>query len=451
MNNLEILEILTDWNFWGNFKVDLNFRRMYINEIALILTPTKATVIKGIRRSGKSYLVYSLFVDMFNSEKDPFKVRDTLIINCEDPRLFNLESKDLLDIYEIFIEEVSFSNSPIVLLDEVQNVRGWERFVRYLIETKKIRVIITGSSSKLLSTEYASTLGGRYLDLEVFPLSYKEFLLFKGIFKEDDFDESGAMPLLKILKKKANVKKAAKEYMQFGGFPEVVLEENRHKKKLILLNYIQTIITKDISLRFEIRNMQKLSEMLKIYLSNIATLQSINNISKTIKLSPETTQKYSEYFHSVRLLYFIPKISFSMKKQILAHKKVYCIDTGIALQYGFSFIENLGRYLENMVAIELIRRYGESNIFYWQDSQQHEVDFVVVLGDKISSLIQVAYNLTDKKTKKREIRSLIYAQKYLNCKNIQLITWNEDSEENIDDMKISIIPFWKWILLPLAK
>ncbi|WP_457556953.1 ATP-binding protein [Candidatus Harpocratesius sp.] len=447
MNNLQILEILADWNFWGNFKSEPIFRKNYIKEIALILSSTKATVIKGIRRSGKSYLVYSLFVEMFQSEKKSVEVRDTLIINCEDPRLSNLESKDLLDIYQIYMEEIGFSNSPIILLDEVQNVIGWERFVRYLIDTKRVRVIITGSSSKLLSTEYASTLGGRYLDLEVFPLSFKEFLLFKGIFKEDDIDKSGPIPILKILKKKTDVKKAAKEFMQFGGFPEVVLEENRHKKKLILLNYIQTIITKDISLRFKIRNMHKLLEMLKIYLSNIATLQSINNISKTCKLSQETTQKYSEYFHSVRLLYFIPKISFSLKKQILAHKKVYCIDTGIALQYGFSFIENLGRYLENMVAIELIRRYGESNIYYWQDPQQHEIDFVVVLDKKVINLIQVAYNVIDKRTKKREIRSLVFAKKHFKCRNLSIITWNEDSEELIDDLKISIISFWKWASL----
>ncbi|MHA1674249.1 MAG: ATP-binding protein [Promethearchaeota archaeon] len=447
MNNFEILEILTDWNFWGNFKAELIFRKKYIYKITLLLSLTKATVIKGIRRSGKSYLVYSLFADMFHSEKDPIVKRDTLIINCEDPRLSNLESKDLLNIYETYVEEVSVGNSPIVLLDEVQNVRGWERFVRYLIETKKIKVIITGSSSKLSSNEYATTLGGRYLDLEVFPLSYKEFLVFRGIFMENDIDESGVLPIRKILGKRSSVKKTAKEYMQFGGFPEVVLEENRQKKKSILLNYIQTIITKDISLRYEIRNTQKLTELIKIYLSNIATLQSINNLSKTTKLSPETTQKYSEYLHNVRLLYFIPKISFSLKKQILAPKKVYCIDTGIALQYGFSFMENLGRYLENMVAIELIRRYGESNIYYWHDSQQHEIDFVVILENRIDSLIQVAYDLTSKNTKKREIRSMVFAQKYFKCENLKIITWDEDSDEKIKDMKISIVPFWKWALL----
>ena len=234
--------------------------------------------------------------------------------------------------------------------------------------------------------------------------------------------------------------------MQFGGFPEVVLEKNIQKRKLILLNYIQTIISKDLSIRYEIRNIVKLTEMIKLFLTNIATLQSINKISKTLKLSNETAMNYTKYLQNVGLLYFLSKIDFSLKKQILANKKVYCIDTGIAMQYGFNFIEKFGRYLENMVAIELIRRYGESNVYYWKDSNQHEIDFVVYKNSKVITLIQVTFDLTDDKTKNREYRSLLFANRHFNCKKLEIITWDNEFEEKFDGINIKVFAFWKWAL-----
>ncbi|MCF2139618.1 MAG: ATP-binding protein [Candidatus Lokiarchaeota archaeon] len=446
MNNSQIMEILVDWNLWGNFDVDCIIRPNYIKRITQLVSPKKATIVKGIRRAGKSYLVYSFLLSQLNKNNRIKGKSETLIINCEDPRLFNIEAKDLLKIYDVYMEEVCIGEEPYVLIDEIQNVRRWEKAVHYLIETKKVKLIITGSSSKLLSDEYASTIGGRYIALNVLPLSFKEILIFKGIIELNEINEIGLIQDLTILKKKRQIKKSLKEFMQFGGFPEVVLEKNIQKRKLILLNYIQTIISKDLSIRYEIRNIVKLTEMIKLFLTNIATLQSINKISKTLKLSNETAMNYTKYLQNVGLLYFLSKIDFSLKKQILANKKVYCIDTGIAMQYSFNFIEKFGRYLENMVAIELIRRYGESNVYYWKDSNQHEIDFVVYKNSKVITLIQVTFDLTDDKTKNREYRSLLFANRHFNCKKLEIITWDNEFEEKFDGINIKVFAFWKWAL-----
>ncbi|MFQ6121392.1 MAG: ATP-binding protein, partial [Methanosarcinales archaeon] len=370
LNTSEILEILIDWNLWGNFKLDLLERKYYLKELESLLKTNQVIVVKGLRRAGKSSLIYLLLSKMI--KKKQIMEKDTLIVNLEDPRLpILMDSKDLVKIYEVYVTELNPSEKHIVVLDEVQRIQGWERFVRYLKESKGIKVIVTGSSSKLLSSEYSTVLAGRHLDLEVFTLDFKEFLAFRGVKVKNR---------LEVLKKQKEIKRLLKEYLRFGGFPEVVLTKNESEKKKLLETYYRDIVIIDITTRFNIREIEKLENLTKIYISNLSTLQSFNKLKNIVNLSLDSVERFSKYLNLVRLLFFVPKFSYSLKSQILNPKKVYCHDLGFFRVIGFKFSENFGKIMENLVFLELFKK-GIINpnieIFYWKNAQGKEVDFVL--------------------------------------------------------------------------
>ena len=214
MTESEILDILSDWNFWGNFDQELQQRPIYLLRIEQLVSRKTATIILGIRRAGKSSVVSLLIKNRFEAHAEK---KNSCIINFEDPRFFApLSSKDLFDFYEVYEKNLEPSN-PLLVLDEVQNVKGWEKFVRFLIETKHVCVIVTGSSSKLLGKELSTVLTGRHVDIEIFPLSFKEILNFKGIETPS---------AIEITKQKLKIRRLLDEYVAWGGFPEVVLEDS---------------------------------------------------------------------------------------------------------------------------------------------------------------------------------------------------------------------------------
>ena len=229
--------VLIDWNFWGNFKINYIERDYNIEEY---ISNRHALVLYGVRRAGKSWLAYGFLLKCI---KKGFNPKNTLIINFEDPRLINIDSKECLRILNEYFQLTNAKN-PIIVLDEIQNIKGWEKFVRYLVENKRFKVIVTGSSSKLLSKEYASVLTGRHLDIEIFPLSFNEFLRFKGLELNNKID---------ILKNEAEIKRLLREYIKFGGFPEIVLEETELKKKKLLYQYFYDILEKESNWTLEMR------------------------------------------------------------------------------------------------------------------------------------------------------------------------------------------------------
>lgn len=443
MNSSDFLSILTDWNYWGNYRIDLIKREFYLNRIKALFSPRTALILLGIRRSGKSSLFHLYLQELFSS--GVLEVKDSLIVNLEDPRFTKqITARDLYKLFEVYQKNLNSTN-PIVVLDEVQNVEEWERFVRYLLEAKGIRVIITGSSSKLLDQEISTVLTGRHVDIEVFPLNFKELLGFRGIDFYSDVQMS---------KNKIAIERVLDGYLKYGGFPEINLCESKERKRELLFRYFDDIIFKDLVKRFNIKKVYKLEQMANILITNIATLQSYNRLKTQLGLSLDTVERFVHYFERIRMFFFMKKYDYSIGKQIRSIHKVYLADNGFYYARGFRFSENIGRLVENIVAIELYKKQIYSpgiELYYWRDNQQREVDFVVKEVTSVRKLIQVCWNISNPRTLKREVSNLLKASHELGCNDLLII--NEDVEDQIEytinsvTRQIYFVPLWKWMLI----
>ncbi len=430
MEKSEILDILNDWNFWKKDIYTGIKREDLLRRLAELSRAKEIVVVKGIRRSGKSTLLLQFCKELINSG---VRKEDILIVNFEDPRFKELNLDLLNKIYELYLTEISPSEKHYVLLDEVQVINSWEKFARYLHENRRINVFVTGSSSKLLSSEYATVLAGRHLDIIVKPLSFREYLTFIGLDVKGNADISA---------KRHSIKRAFSSYLKWGGFPKVVLAQAEKEKRDLLDVYFRDIIIKDIVVRYKIKNIEKLEELAKYYLTNISTLQSFNKIRNLLKLNLDTVERFSYYLSYVYLISFVPKFSYSKKQQILNPRKVYCSDNGMRNSIAFVFSKDLGRLAENIVFNELNKEHIE--VYYWKE--KHEVDFITKKRDKVLDAIQVCWDLSDSETKKRELSGLTEVCKQLKLKNGFIITEDFSGEEYVGRTKITYVPLWRWLL-----
>ena len=435
MEKFEILEILTEWNFW---KEDMEvgiFREYYVNEILDRLKLDKVISVIGVRRSGKSTILKQIVKKLIEKNMR----ENTLIVNFEDRRWLKLDLEFLNKVYDAYQEIIKPMDKPHIFLDEIQKVEKWERFVRSLNERKEANILITGSSSELMSKELSSLLTGRTLEIEIFPLSFKEFLKFKKLRIRDERD---------MVFNAAKIRSLFIEYLEFGGFPEIVLVDDKRYKREILWQYFDDIIGKDVIERFNIRNPRKIEILAKYYLTNISSPHTFNSISRFLKIPVETISRYSNYLEISRLISFLKRFSFSLKEQENSPRKVYSIDIGLSNAIGFRFREDFGKIVENIVFLELKRREMKSKteIFYWKDSYGKEVDFVVKDDTSIKELIQVCWDISKPNTKERELKALIKASKELKCKNLKVITWDYEAKEEFKNKRIEFIPLWKYLL-----
>lgn len=438
----EIIETLSPLNFWGQEQDTGIERRLYLQKLLKYLECKDVVVaIVGIRRAGKTYLTKQL-LKAKSRNSSPEK---TLYVLLEDPKFEPYLGTDLLeDIYRTYRNYISGEGEVVVVLDEVQNVPVWEKWVRTLIEKKeKAKIIVTGSSSKLLFSSLATTLTGRTLTLEVFPLSFKEFLLVKG-YK--------IMKKYELVAKKREWEKLFLEYVAYGGLPQVVLEKDASLKIQLLKEIFEGIIYKDIIARHNIKDVALVKTVAEISINNFSSLGSATRIRNIVvglvgrKVSPNLVLEILSYTEEAFLLFQVPIFSYKVREQKLYPKKFYCIDSGIINAVTVRFSENMGRLYENIVAISLWRQKGKENIFYWKSGQQEEVDFVIKEGLKIKELIQVCYELSDRKTKKREISALLKAANELGCRQLMVLTRDHQKEEKIGSYKIIYKPLWKWLL-----
>jgi uncharacterized protein len=363
--------------------------------------------------------------------------RDILIVNFEDRRFTDLSLEFLDRIFETYLEFVKPKSKPYIFLDEIHKVEKWERWVRTFQELQKGKILISGSTANLLKSELANLLTGRHLDLIVFPLDFKEFLSFKNLEIRD---------LLDIINKKIEIKSFMREYCEFGGFPEVVLSVN---KKEILFSYFEDIITKDIVLRYKVKKVKELTSLARFYLTNVSNLITYTSLEKSLGITADTIEKFSRYMEESFLIFFVNRFSKKIKEVEKSPRKIYCIDVGLSNAIGLRFSENIGRIIENLVAIKLKKQSLQDpniEIFYWKDYQQNEVDFVIKEGLEIEQLIQVSYVSNKDEIEKREIRALLKASDLLNCKNLLIITWDYEDEIKVNDKIIKCLPLWKWLL-----
>lgn len=380
------------------------------------LKSKKISVISGIRRSGKSTLLKQI---------SELYAGDYYYFNFEDERLLDFTHNDFNDLLEILLS--LYGEKKVLFFDEIQNIYGWEKFIRRLFESG-YKIFVTGSNAKLLSSELATSLSGRHLKLELYPFSFKEVL---------DFYEF-TIKKIYTTKEKARLAKYFDEYVKYGGFPEIVASKNENELKQLY----QDILIKDLIVRFKIRESKAFRELALFLLSNSGSAISFNNLKKILNFRSVTTVKnYVEFLESAYLNFLASKFDYSLKKQIINDKKVYSIDTGIINTVSFAFSANSGRLLENAVFMELKRR-GEE-VYYHKGKK--ECDFLIKTGRKISMALQITENLNPE-NRDREINGLVEAAETFNIEKLFILTLDQEESVKIGDRKISIMPIWKWLL-----
>jgi len=374
-------------------------------------------VISGPRRAGKSFFCIRFLKTLGNFG----------YVNFDDERLVDIKNYDevvdvLKDLYD----------SPrILLLDEIQNVPGWELLINRL-QRQGYNLIITGSNSNLLSKELATHLTGRHYTATIFPFSFKEYLSFFG----NDITTS-------------EIKQHLFRYMIQGGFPEPLVKNLDYRDYLATM--FDAIIYKDIVKRFKVKNVHAIDELARYLVTNFTYEFSYTSIAKILGISVHTVQNYADYLEQAFLVFTIPRFSWKLKSQISANKKTYCIDNGFVHAKAFKVSPGQGHLYENIVAISLKQRelVRDIDLFFWKNDQQEEVDFVLKKGSRITELIQVCYDISQPKTKERELRALLKASDELSCDNLTVITEDQESNDqttwNGITRQVHFIPLWRWL------
>lgn len=382
-----------------------------------------AQVVIGVRRSGKSTLC-------FNALRKAGV--HYAYANFDDERLEELETKDLDNILQTLYK--IYGKFDYLFLDEIQNIDGWPLFVNRLLR-QRIHILITGSNAKLLSTELASHLTGRHHKIELFPFSFKDWCTIKEL----DYTRL-------TTKNRGLISRAYEEYFRQGGFPELVSGEENPKEYIGTL--IDNIITQDIQKRYKIRNVDALKRLAHHILNENPSIVVKDTLQDIIGIKSERTLgNYLLYLNQAYLVSTINKYS-SKSRERTRGEKSYAIDIAFMNKRENAFSgENLGWRLETIVYLELLRRKAgtENDIYYFQ-GRSAEADFVVCDGNKALAIYQVSYDISNEKTRKREIKGCIAGAKATKCNNIFLITDHESEIIEEDGYTIQVIPIWEWLI-----
>jgi uncharacterized protein len=423
-------QLMKMWNpWWTEGKVPASKKRILrphtLEEILKLLDIREIICITGVRRCGKSTAMYQAIDYLIGKGVKPENI---LYFNLDEP--FEDKSIGLLDsIFEEYIELHAPKGRKYIFLDEVQNIKGWEQWIKkfYDLYGEELKFVLTGSNSTLLSDQLATLLTGRMITQHVFPISFREYLDFEG-FELKDLDVQ-----------RNEILHHFNKYLFKGGFPEVVLEDDTDINHLRLTEYFNSILLRDVVVGRKIRESAKLIELANYSLSNISTLLSYSKISNATGLSVNSLKEYLLYLEQAYLIYQLNFFSYSVKDSISIKmpRKIYCIDNGLRNSVAFTFSEDGGRLAENLTFIELKRRKVE--FFYWKEKK--EVDFVIKGRDGTLKGINCTY--TDQ-VRQREINALLSFKEHFEEKvsDLILLTKNLEKEEN----GISYIPLWKWVL-----
>jgi len=418
---------------WKEFEFpDLTERKILLN-----LDHDMITTITGPRRAGKTFLCFQKIKELI---KNGISKENILYINFEDDKLLNADSNDLENLLETFLENSNPNKKQkiFLFLDEIQVVKNWDSWTRRIYDTKKeLKLILTGSSSKMLSREISTKLRGRIYNIEVFPLSFKEYLFWKN-------KNLKIKSILQNGKDSIPAKKYFKKYLVDGGYPSTLI--NPKIKNDILQSYYDSMIFKDVVERYKILNIKKLQILAKLIFESTSKEISYNNLSNKLKslgfsMGKSTIIEYISYFEEAYLFFQVLKYEYSLQKQLGSIKKVYCIDNGLLNSVSFSFSENHGKLLENLVFLEL--KKDKKEIYYNRDN--FECDFIIKEKNKITKAFQVCYELNDENME-REVNGLTEAMKKFNLKEGTIITYDNQEEIIKDNLKIKVIPAWKWML-----
>ena len=394
--------------------------RCYHEQVEKYLKSNLMKLITGPRRAGKS--VFSLLL---------LRGKRFAYLNFDDDKLL----KDFDEEHIMQVLKEVYSDYDYLLLDEPQNLPNWDLWVSKLYR-RGYNLIITGSNSNLLSSEMASLLTGRYLSIEILPFSLRETL---------EYRKSNFNPALP--EDKADFMLQVEDYFHYGGYPEII--NNRDITESYLKTLFDSIIMKDIVRRYKVRKVEELYQFATYMISIFTSPFTYSSITEELGLSSKTTvQKFCTYLKNCYLFFYLPRYNHKLKLMQKAPQKVYIVDNGFLSSSAFQISENKGRLLENLVLLEFIRRKYEigKNLFYYRNQSDKEVDFVVRENNIVRQLVQVCWDMSNPKTQKREIGSLMACAKDFPNGELFVITWNEQKEITMKGKIIHVIPYYKWCL-----
>ena len=388
--------------------------------------------IVGPRRAGKTFFMYQLIRDLWDRSA---KKEDVLFVDFDDYRLENFKAEDVETILVAF-HQLTGGYPRFIFFDEVQRLPGWSRVLRTLHNQRRYRIVISGSNAGLLSREISSELRGRWRDHLLLPFSFQEYLRFKNIsYSEKIF----------LTPARGTILQAFDTYLTDGGFPEVLKKESRAEKRQLFQSYYKTIFYRDILERYNIKAKYILEAIMTYCLNIHGDLFSVSAFEKYLKGhdlpgSKKTISNYIRYLEEAFFILAYEKFSYSPRKRVMNLEKVYLLDNGFSF-LATDFSENKGKWLENIVAIELFRRQEET--YYYKNRQ--ECDFIVKRGTKPAMAIQVCWEMTPK-NQERECRGLVEAKESLKIREGIMLTYGEEREVEFRGHSIPLLPVWKWLL-----
>ena len=409
----ELKKALQDWQQWLNKNSHLIVPRNSLlsqqKDLCLALT--------GVRRSGKSSMTVQLALG---------RLEETFFFNFEDPIFFPGASVEVLDQLLFLYEEETGKMPKLVILDEIQNVQGWERWVRKAIDLGHYQIVVTGSSSHLLSSEIATAISGRVIEQTIWPLSLSEYLIFLG----------------KTPSTKGAWLRALENYLRWGGFPKVILTPDENDRIILLKQYLSDIVLRDVVARHSIKNQQALHQIVSFYLTGLSCLHSYNSLRKAFEISIELASTLTGYLTQAFLVFEMSRYHPNLKVQARDPKKIYVIDTGLRTVSLQSDREDWGRLAENAVYLEL-RRRGKQAFYY---KQVQEVDFVITELGKPVDAIQVCYSdLEDQETRNREINAMLECLQALELPSGKILTLSLEDVLLKEGKAIHLIPLYQWL------
>jgi predicted AAA+ superfamily ATPase len=424
-------ESIRKWNPWWveseSIKRLTGVKRYIITDIKKTLKLKQIKDIIGIRRSGKTTILYQIVKFL---EENGEKSKNIVFLNFDDTEINSASFDEIIKAIEKINPETRY-----LFLDEIQQKNGWERWIRTLYDTDKYaQIFISGSSASLLTKDVARVLTGRHITFTIFPFSFVEYLVFIGWkdFSEDYLEYNKNKILHYLL-----------TYIKGGGFPEVI-GKNEFERKIILTNIYNDILARDISARHNVS--YDISRKISYHLlSNNSKEFSFRSIANAIDASVETVETHLEYLKESYILLTLNVFSYKTKIQFKQNKKSYCIDTGLKNAVSFKFSEDIGRLVENMVFLEILRRGKE--VYFWKNKNRQEVDFIIKDGLKPIQLIQVCWDIKNEKTKKREIEGLLSAMEEFKLKKGLILTEDYEEIEKYNQKEIRYKPLWKWLIL----
>ncbi|MCA1915483.1 ATP-binding protein [Methanospirillum hungatei] len=426
--NDKIFELLISLNpWWSGINLETGIiREHYLDRMKKFIASQEILILNGVRRSGKTTLLLQLLHELLkNGEVDPKKI---LFVSFDEPLISSLKDP-IGQILTRYHSEICPHEDGYLFFDEIQQVPGWERWLKALYDRKKYKIVLSGSSSHLLESKTASLLSGRYLQIPVFPLTFPEFLEFSNIeIPKTRIDE---------VRMKYHLMEQVRSYLNIGGFPRIVLEKDPMVQKELLKGYYDSIVSRDIILNAQVRQVKVMQDLLYVMFSSLSSPFSYRKLASRFSIDPTTIREYIGYITDSHLLSELMFFSYSVRVQNVHTKKIYCIDNGIRNAISFQFSSDTGKLVENTVWIHL-NSLGVP-LYYWKG--EGEVDFVIKHTDNSLTSINVTY--TDD-IPEREIKALSSFQDAFseNIRRRILITKDTEKEEE----GIEYIPLWKWLI-----